>query len=156
MPSDAPLPGRAGLRLVQVATGDPRAGADLFALLRQLRPALTARAFEELTGEGERQGPRYLLAYDAAGAPVAAAGYRVLITSRGRILFVDDLVTAGAARRAGVGAALLTAVEERGRQASCTALELDCGVGNAAAHRFYFGRLMSVLAFHFAKPLEQR
>lgn len=73
----------------------------------------------------------------------------MLATSRGRILLLEDLVTDEAARSRGVGTALLDRVWKTGRRASCTALELDSGVTDAPAHRFYFQHRMSVLAFHF-------
>lgn len=141
------------LRVVELAADDPRAEQDLYPLLRQLRPDLTSQAFRELIAGGYPQGLRYLLCYDADGVPLAAAGYRVTATSRGRILFVDDLVTADAARSTGIGGALLAELERRGRQTGCTALELDSGVSNAAAHRFYFRHRLGVLAFHFAEHL---
>jgi len=141
------------LRVVALAADDPRGESDLYPLLRQLRPDLTLPAFQQLLADGYPQGLRYLLGYAADGPAVAAAGYRVTATSRGRILFVDDLVTADAARSMGLGGALLTQLERRGTESGCTALELDSGVSNALAHRFYFRHRLTVLAFHFAKHL---
>ncbi|MEV4603456.1 hypothetical protein AB0K15_39500 [Amycolatopsis sp. NPDC049253] len=76
-------------------------------LLPLLRPALSGELFEELVTEGHDQGLRYLIACSPAGQPPAAAGYRTLVTSRGCVLFIDDLVTGEAARSQGVGARLL-------------------------------------------------
>lgn len=81
------------------------------------------------------------------------AGWRLLATSRGRILYVDDLVTAAERRSQGVGRELLAWLEERGRLARCARLELDSGVQNAAGHRFYFRARMHITAFHFTKAL---
>ncbi|MDA8270159.1 MAG: GNAT family N-acetyltransferase [Actinomycetota bacterium] len=99
------------------------------------------------------QGLRYLVAYHSDGTPQAAPGYRVIATTRGRILFLDDLVTHPDARSKGIGAFLFDAVEVIGRESGATAIELDSGVTNAAAHRFYFAHRMSVTAFHFAASL---
>lgn len=127
--------------------------ADLYPLLCQLRPGLTSRSFDALISEGYAQGLRYFVAYGIDGTLQAAAGYRVIATSRGRILFLDDLVTRPDARSTRVGAVLLDAVETIGQESGATAIELDSGVANAAAHRFYFAHGMSVTAFHFAASL---
>lgn len=143
-------------RIAEVDPADSRSRDELYALLGQLRPDLTRAAFARLLAEGTPQGLRYLLAYGPDGAPVGAAGWRVLTTSRGRVLLLEDLVTDEVARSRGIGTALLDAVCAAGRRADCTALELDSGVANAAAHRFYFQHRMSVLAFHFALPFTAR
>jgi len=132
---------------------DPQLTADLWPLLQRLRPGLTEDLFGELLTDGYRQGLRYLVAYSPAGLPLAAAGYRVLVTSRGRVLFVDDLVTDETARSRGIGAALLAELEAVGRRAECARLELDSGVSNTAAHRFYLRNRLDITAFHFAETL---
>ncbi|MFJ9821386.1 GNAT family N-acetyltransferase [Streptomyces sp. NPDC101151] len=152
MANDEPF-SAAEMRIVELMPGEAQAEEDLYSVLGQLRPALTPHAYGELLAKGSAQGLRYLLAYGNDGTPLGAAGWRVLTTSRGRILMLEDLVTDQAARSSGVGAALMTAVRDIGRSANCVALELDSGVGNAAAHRFYFRHGMSVLSFHFAMPL---
>ncbi|MGP4017577.1 GNAT family N-acetyltransferase [Saccharopolyspora sp. 5N708] len=129
---------------------DPKLAADLLPLLRRLRPGLTDELFGELLTDGYRQGLRYLVACTSAGQPLAAAGYRILVTSRGRILFVDDLVTDEGARSQGVGARLVGELEALARRGGCVRLELDSGVSNAAAHRFYFRHRLDITAFHFA------
>lgn len=129
---------------------DPRPREDLLPLLRQLRPGLTGESFEELVTDGYDQGLRYLLAYAPAGAPLGAAGYRIMPTSRGRILFVDDLVTDAAARGTGVGALLMAELARRAGAHGCVRVELDSGVANTGAHRFYLDRRMAIVAFHFA------
>ncbi|HWD02882.1 MAG TPA: GNAT family N-acetyltransferase [Amycolatopsis sp.] len=58
-----------------------------------------------------------------------------------------------AARSQGVGAGLLSRLEMLGRRTGCVRLELDSGVANATAHRFYFRHRLDVSAFHFAKTL---
>ncbi|MEV6898918.1 GNAT family N-acetyltransferase [Amycolatopsis sp. NPDC051372] len=133
---------------------DPRVTKDLLPLLRRLRPALSGELFEELVTEGHEQGLRYLIAYSPAGQPLAAAGYRTLVTSRGRVLFVDDLVTDEASRSQGVGARLMGELKTLGRRGGCVRLELDSGVANPHAHRFYLRHRLDITAFHFAGPVE--
>src|SRR5699024_5096092 len=131
-------------------------GDDVFPLLRTLRPDLTRAAFDELLDAHAAPGLTVLAARNAADQCVGVALYRVLLTSRGRLLFVDDLVTSTAHRSSGVGAALFAELERRGCAAGCERIELDSGMSNHAAHRFYYRNRMGAIALHFAKELIQR
>jgi GNAT superfamily N-acetyltransferase len=122
-------------------------------MLVVLRPQLTLPMFTELVNEGFTQGLRILVAAAAHGPCMGTAVYRVSMTSRGRMLFIDDLVTVPDARSQGIGAALLTELEHRARRADCARIELDSGVTNHAAHRFYHRHRLSILALHFAKDV---
>jgi GNAT superfamily N-acetyltransferase len=126
---------------------------EVYPLLQVLRPGLTREAFDELISVGGREGLTLLAARDGDGRCVGAALYRVMTTSRGRLLFVDDLVTQPDARSGGVGAALLQELERRGEAAGCDRVELDSGMSNQEAHRFYYRHRMGAIALHFAKPL---
>lgn len=141
-------------QMVELPLGDERLSTAVFGLLQALRPRLTAEAFGELMREGAGQALKVLTAWDGPDRCVGAALYRVLATSRGRIIFVDDLVTAPGARSSGIGAALFAALEQRGRAARCERVELDSGLTNQAAHRFYYRQRMEASAMHFAKTLE--
>lgn len=137
-----------------VEPGDPRMAADVQPLLHILRPALTPEACAAFVVEAHAQGLVFLAAYDDAdGRCAGLATYRVLATSRGRVLFVDDLVTDPGRRSEGIGARLWEELESRAARAGCERLELDSGVTNGGAHRFYHARGMTVSAFHFASPL---
>ena len=120
----------------------------------QLRTHLSQ---EEMVSAVERMrreaGFRLIAAYgDEGGGPVGAAGFRVYeMLAYGKILYVDDLVTAGDVRSGGVGKALLGWLEREARRAGCTGLHLDSGVQRARAHRFYFREGMAIYNFHFAK-----
>ncbi|QRP50107.1 GNAT family N-acetyltransferase [Amycolatopsis sp. FDAARGOS 1241] len=133
----------------ELGAGDPRSESELFPLLRQLRPHLTREQFGELVTTGHEQGLRYFVAY-AGGAAPAAAGYRLLVTSCGRLLYVDDLMTAEEARSTGVGRRPMSEVEQPARRHGCTRLEPDSGVSNTAAHRFYIRNEFDLIAYHFA------
>lgn len=132
-----------------------RLPGEVFPLLATLRPGLTRAAFDQLITEGGAQGLTVLAAVGESGQYVGAALYRVMTTSRGKLLFVDDLVTDTASRSGGVGAELLHELERRGRVAGCDRVELDSGMTNQAAHRFYYRHRMGAIALHFAKELEQ-
>ncbi|MFJ1707086.1 GNAT family N-acetyltransferase [Kitasatospora sp. NPDC088346] len=141
------------LTTVDVGPGDSALATDVAPLIRALRPGLDAAAFDAFAHEASRQGLVFTAAYDGAGRCLAVAGHRVLATSRGRLLFVDDLVTAPGARSTGVGGWLLAALRERAVAAGCVRIELDSGVANHGAHRFYHAQRMAVSAFHFALEL---
>lgn len=99
---------------------------------------------------------RYLGAFDRAGRLFGLAGWRLLATTRCRVLYVDDLVTDSARRGEGVGAALFAALERAAAAQGCEALELDSGVSRSDAHRFYARAGLSISAFHFRKPIDSR
>ncbi|MEV0844555.1 GNAT family N-acetyltransferase [Streptomyces sp. NPDC049954] len=148
-PPHAPT-GSAGLATTDVPPGDRRMSAQVRPLIRALRPALTDAGFDRFAAEAHAQGLVFTAVHDEHGHCLAVATHRVLATSRGRILFVDDLVTDPARRSGGVGALLLAHLTERARAAHCDRVELDSGVTNHAAHRFYHARRMGIAALHFA------
>lgn len=131
---------------------DPASAAFLASarpLYRALRPSLDDDGFTAFVREATAQGLVFTTAASGEKRCVALAAHRLLTTSRGRILFVDDLVTAPTERGAGAGAALWQGLLWRARAAGCARLELDSGVTNSDAHRFYHRQRMSVTAFHF-------
>jgi GNAT superfamily N-acetyltransferase len=119
----------------------------------ELRPHLERTAF--LDQVVRQQGVGYHLAFlEDAGAVQACAGYRVMEGLMwGRFLYVDDLVTAPAARSRGFGAELFRWLKEQARAAGCGRLHLDSGVQRFAAHRFYLRERMDILAHHFGLKL---
>ena len=143
------------MRFVDLDPGDPRLDSDLLPVLRQLRTELTPEQLAAVYEEGHPQGLRFTVAYDSEGTAVGVAGWRVIATTVvRRKLYVDDLVTAQAARSTGVGSALLAELAERARAAGCTAIDLDSALHRADAHRFYLRERMPIVSFHFAKPLQ--
>lgn len=144
----------ARVKILDLGPGDARLRDDLLPVLRELRPHLTAELFREVYEKGYAQGLRFSAAYDDEGVCVGAAGWRVVDnTSLIRMLYVDDLVTAGRARSTGVGRALLAYLEERAKQAGCLHLNLDSGTHRTGAHRFYLRERLDIVAFHFDKAL---
>ncbi|WP_285736741.1 GNAT family N-acetyltransferase [Kitasatospora phosalacinea] len=137
----------------------PVLARDVEPLIRSLRPALTGPGFTAFATEAAGQGLVFTAAYDNSAAGkgrcVGVATHRTLATSRGRVLFVDDLVTDPALRSHGVGAWLMAELEQRAARSGCARVELDSGVVNQGAHRFYHARRMSVVAFHFALDVPQ-
>ncbi|MET9533351.1 MULTISPECIES: GNAT family N-acetyltransferase [unclassified Streptomyces] len=141
------------LTTADIMPGQAAMRAEIGPLLRALRPDLTETAFMAFAEEAHRQGLVFTAAYDSDGRCVGVATHRTLATSRGRLLFVDDLVTDSRVRSGGVGSLLMEELETRARRAGCTRIELDSGVANHGAHRFYHARRMVIAAHHFARDI---
>jgi GNAT superfamily N-acetyltransferase len=141
------------VRFRDLAPGDPRWDV-AFPVLAQLRPHLDRAGFAAVHATGAIQGLRFTEAFDATERCLGVAGWRVIdTTSVVRKLYVDDLVVDTSARSAGVGAALLRHLEDRGRATGCRVLELDSGHQRVEAHRFYRREGYVDRSAHFAKPL---
>jgi GNAT superfamily N-acetyltransferase len=106
----------------------PEADDQVVALLADLRPG-TADLVGPIAAAAREV--RYLGAYERAGRLAAVAGRRVMPNTRGRMLYVDDLVTDPARRGWGAGGALLAWLERAGVAEGCRALELDSSVTRA-------------------------
>ena len=72
--------------------------------------------------------------------------------AHGKVIYVDDLVTAQGMRSRGYGETLLDWLYELAKSTGCMALELDSGTHRAEAHRFYFRERMTITSFHFVRP----
>ncbi len=128
---------------------------DCFAVMQELRPHLIEREFVDRVRRQQQQGYQLLfLAID--GTVQAVAGFRILeCLSRGKFLYVDDLVTHATGRSQGYGEQLVTWLIDYAKQQNCTNFELDSGVQRFAAHRFYFRQRMVITCYHFARELDK-
>ena len=127
-----------------------------FPVMAQLRPHLDEAWFLRRVKTQAKEGFR--LAYvEAESRVTAVAGYRIqhmlFQKESGRMLYVDDLVTAEETRSAGHGRMLLAWLADEARRNECDALELDSGVQRVGAHRFYLGQGMHIASYHFRMPL---
>jgi GNAT superfamily N-acetyltransferase len=123
-----------------------------YPVMAQLRPHVPAEDFVTRVRRMETTGYR-LASIGDGGMVRAVAGYRFLDQLvRGKVLYVDDLVTDEAARSQGYGEALIAWLHAHAREEGCTALELDSGVHRDSAHRFYFRHRMTITAYHFTRP----
>lgn len=124
-----------------------------FPVMHQLRPHLDAASFPARVRQQQSTGYELAVLEDD-GQVQAVAGFRTLDQLvRGKVLYVDDLVTDAAARSRGYGDALFEWLVARARATGCTALELDSGVQRHGAHRFYLRKRMDITAYHFMLPL---
>lgn len=138
--------------MIGIAETDEAIGR-CFAVMSALRPQLAGEAFLPMVREMQAEG--YRLAYaEADGEVVTVAGYRISTNFwLGRHLYVEDLVTAPAARSKGHGEAMLAWLREQARSQGCRFLDLDSGTQRGRAHKFYFGQGFSILGYHFGEDL---
>lgn len=150
----------AALRIVDVndASGSVREPEWLVkseAVHRQLRPHLPSdyegKMLRVFAGGGR------LCAAVRDGVVVGVAVYRIHEnTFDGEHMYVDDLVTDEARRSEGVGEALLGHLQKLARDAGCQAFTLDSGTQRQRAHRFYFRHGLTIVGFHFSRPMSER
>lgn len=125
-----------------------------FPVLAQLRPHLDSETFV-VDARQQMEGGYRLVYLEDAGSVRGVAGYRVLeMFSRGRFLYVDDLVTDAESRSRGYGDALFGWLVDRAKEEGCRRLDLDSGVQRSGAHRFYFRKRMRLASFHFTLPVD--
>lgn len=132
---------------------DPRVEFEIAPLLRSLRPDLTQDSAKAFLREAHTQGYVLSVYTDSGNRCCALAGHRVLTTSRGRILFVEDLAVAAEQREAGIGRKFMEYLERTAQLEGCVKLELDTGISNQVAQRFYKRNKMEWIAMHFAKSI---
>ena len=127
----------------------------VYPVMRELRPHIAsadefvARVRRQQAGSGWR-----LIYVEDAGAPVAAAGFRVSEwLAWGKALYVDDLICLESHRGQGFAEALMVWMEELARKEGCGEFHLDSGTHRVDAHRFYLRKRMKISCFHFDLPL---
>jgi GNAT superfamily N-acetyltransferase len=126
-----------------------------FPAMHELRPHLVEDDFAARVQRQMENHGYQLVAATEAEQVVAVAGYRIAeYLAWGRVLYVDDLVTAAAHRRAGRGGALLDWLIARARELGCAQCHLDSGVVRHDAHRLYLGRKLTITSHHFALKLD--
>ena len=124
-----------------------------FDVMVQLRPHLRRDTFVASVRRQEKNGYQIVAALEA-GRVCGVAGYRVFeCLSRGRNLYVDDLVTDVVLRSRGIGQAMLHWLAAEALRQRCRHLSLDSGVQRFGAHRFYLREGMCILAHHFVREL---
>jgi len=127
--------------------------ASTYSVMRQLRPHLDEGEYPGMVRR--MRGGSYRLAAVLDGGWVgAAAGFKVVeFLMWGRLLYVDDLVTAEGARSKGHGKRMLDWLAQRAHEEGCGSLQLDSGVQRGDAHRFYFRGGMRISSYHFSKEI---
>jgi GNAT superfamily N-acetyltransferase len=86
----------------------------------------------------------------------AVAGFRIItMLYRGRILYVDDLVTDGASRSKGFGAMMLNWLKNEAEKRQCSEIQLISRTFRIDAHRFYESHGFGSECRHFSFPIAQ-
>lgn len=121
----------------ELGTGDAEVEL-VYPVIHELRDHLSLGTFStRYRGMHERDGYR-IVALFVGEECRAAAGYRTILDlAHGRSLYVDDLVTGGAWRSHGYGAALLGYLVDLARERGLDVVRLNSGVQRTDAHRFY-------------------
>lgn len=124
--------------------------ARCYPVMAQLRPHLDETQFCNAARRLMTQG--YQLAYGQhGGTVVTVAGFWVKETlSRGKLVYVDDLVSDERVRSQGHGAAMIEWLAEYGRDKGCQSLEVESSVQRFEAHRFYFAQGLHIARYLFA------
>jgi GNAT superfamily N-acetyltransferase len=81
------------------------------------------------------------------------AGFRLIEYLRGRVFYVDDLVTDEALRSKSYGRQMLLWLIAQARAEGCECFELDSGVQRFDTHRFYLSNRMIISGHHFRLKL---
>ncbi len=123
----------------------------------ELRPDIGAEAdFVARVNDVQRPvGYRLVASFDDDDATAAgAAGFHIRdMLAWGHYLYVEDLVTREAARRAGHATALLDWIRAEADRNGCDSFQLDSGVHRYDAHRLYLRWGLAITGHHFGRPL---
>jgi len=121
-----------------------------YTILHGLRPHLTneeafVRQIKRQLSEGYK-----LLCSEENGEIKAVAGFRFFeCLAWGKVLYIDDLVTAPETRKSGHGGALLKHLIEIAKKEHCNQVHLDSGPQRHDAHRLYLNSGFKIIAHHF-------
>jgi GNAT superfamily N-acetyltransferase len=140
----------------------PEDEARALALIEELfePPGVRASGYTEERGRAgfkyavHDRGADVLLALDGERVVGLASVYADILSIRyGPRCWLQDLIVTSSHRGRGVGAKLLAAASDWGRDRGCTHLELSSGEGRKDAHRFYRAQGMSQ-SYNFSMQIE--
>jgi GNAT superfamily N-acetyltransferase len=125
-----------------------------FPVMAELRTQLNAEQFLQQVKHQQQAG--YQLAFlEDAGVVRSLAGFRLMeMLAFGKLMYVDDLVTASNDRSKTYGGQLFDWLVQHARAQGCVQLHLDSGVHRFSAHRFYLAKRMEITSHHFALKLD--
>ena len=128
--------------------------ARCFPVMAELRTHLNAEQFIQQVKRQQQEG--YQLAFlEDAGEIRSLAGFRFMeMLAFGKLMYVDDLVTADKDRSKKYGGKLFDWLVAHAKANGCAQLQLDSGVHRFSAHRFYLTKRMEISSHHFALKLD--
>lgn len=119
-------------------------------VMRQLRPHLEREEYVPLVRSLMASDGFRLAALIDEREVRAVAGYRYVRTLyRGKLLYLDDLVSDERVRSRGYGKRLLDWLKAEARREGCHELQLISRVTREAAHRFYVREGLGIECLHF-------
>ena len=125
-----------------------------FPVIQQLRTHL--RSADEFLQRVKQQQPQnyQLAACEQAGEIQGLMGFRYCdFLFAGQVMYIDDLITAEAARSQGVGKMLLDWAVATAKAQDCKEIHLDSGVQRKRAHAFYLREHFTLRSYHFSLSL---
>ncbi len=128
--------------------------ADTFDVMQQLRPNLLRQQYVSVIRYLMKREGFAVAALRDRGKVRAVAGFRVItMLYRGRILYVDDLVTDEMARSKGHGAHMVQWLKDEAELRHCSEIQLISRTFRSDAHRFYEKHGFHTQCRHFCLPL---
>jgi len=139
--------------IIQQAETDEQIAAT-FDVMVQLRPHLAREQYvPTVRSMMESDGFRIAALIDD-GDVRAVAGYRFMtMLYRGRLLYIDDLVSDERFRSHGYGKAMIDWLRQEAREQGCSEIQLISNTKREGAHRFYFREGFGIECFHFRTHL---
>jgi GNAT superfamily N-acetyltransferase len=119
-------------------------------LVRELRPHVSQQEFVKAISEMRHEG--YTPVFIQEGEEIVAyAGFREMqMLFSGKIIYIDDLVTAPIHRGKGYASRLLDHIIEIAKSKNLKGVHLDSGYLKNEAHRLYLNKGFILRAHHFA------
>jgi GNAT superfamily N-acetyltransferase len=141
----------------EVVLAVTRENADIdasFAVMRELRTHISDPADYRERIRRQMDDGYELVLLRLGGEIAGCGGFRVHETlSRGKYMYVEDLVTSARMRSHGLGDKLFDWLVEEARRRGCAQMEVISGVQRNDAHRFYHRKRMSIKAFQLVLTL---
>lgn len=125
-------------------------------LMRQLRPNQSDEGsyVEQVERQQQNTGYNLVGAFGSDGQLVGIAGFLCSeMLSRGRYLYVDDLVIDEGHRSQGIGSSLISWLQTHTRDLGLSSLHLDCSHHRSDSHRFYRREGLKDTSLHFVLDL---
>jgi GNAT superfamily N-acetyltransferase len=130
--------------------------AETFDVMHQLRPNLVRTQYAPMIRHLMKKEGYVLASLRERDVVRAVAGFRIItMLYRGRILYVDDLVTDSNSRSRGYGAMMLDWLKSEAERRQCTEIQLISRTYRRDAHRFYERHGFGTDCRHFCYPITE-
>jgi GNAT superfamily N-acetyltransferase len=124
-----------------------------FEIMKSLRENLKKKNYLSILRAQQKEGFK-IVTLAAREKIKAIGGFRIINNlSRGKFLYVDDLVTKPQDRSKGYGSILFDWIKKYANDNNCKQVVLDSGVQRFGAHKFYLGKGMKIVGHHFSMDL---